>query len=288
MKADLHIHTWYSYDAHGDIDALFAAAQSNGVSMIAITEHHHARSIPAVRAAAARYPSIRYIPAIEATVNVLDAQFDIVCLDVDVEHPAFIEYERLHIDWQRRMNDGVLAELNKQGIAFTADDMLDYMRSRCSPLIDAVGVTRVGVKPLAKWLVQNGRMDDFDAASTAVATALGGGNPKGPHLRMPPADRVLPLIRTFSRIQSLAHATQYRQGDTLARIEELRAAIGFNALECAHPSIPDDVSKAFRQYCVDNRLLSTAGTDGHNNDDYTTLGSKGEPEWFEEVIERLD
>ncbi|MFH1378503.1 MAG: PHP domain-containing protein [Planctomycetota bacterium] len=287
MKADFHIHSRYSYDAAGDIAAIFDAAETNGVSVIAITEHHHARSIPAALAESKRHPSVRYVPSIEATVNIFGSHFDVVCLNVDIDHPAYAEYERLHIEWQRGMNAAALLELNKQGIAMTADDMDAYMRDRCEPLIDAVGVTRIGAKPLANWLVKNGRMDDVEAAKTAVEIALGGGDPKGHHFAMPPGEKVIPLIREFSAVQSLAHAAQYYRGAALSYFPQLFDAIGFNAIECAHPSISAEQSAQYRKFCVDMELYSTAGTDCHNNDEYGALGSKGEPDWLEEVMERL-
>ena len=78
-------------------------------------------------------------------------------------------------------------------------------------------------------------------------------------------------------------------------MDALRELLQFDGIECAHPSVPEELTPFYREYAVKHKLLSTAGsdchsapTDKHQFSTESTLGGHiGEQRWLEEIMERL-
>ena len=81
----------------------------------------------------------------------------------------------------------------------------------------------------------------------------------------------------------------------LARMDELREMLQFDGIECAHPSIPEELTPFYRQYCKDHGLLSSAGSDTHSSPDCAYQFCKessfakhiGEKRYLDEILERI-
>ena len=76
---DLHLHTYWSYDATAAPERYFQQARALGMRCIAIADHHVLDSQDEVLEIAAAYPDLRAIPSAELTVTTSIGSVDLVC-----------------------------------------------------------------------------------------------------------------------------------------------------------------------------------------------------------------
>ena len=99
-RYDLHLHTYWSYDALAQPENHFKRARELGVSCFAITDHHVLDSLPEVLEISQRYPEIRVVPSAELTMTTSIGSVDLLCYGFPaVLPPAMVQvleaYHRL-------------------------------------------------------------------------------------------------------------------------------------------------------------------------------------------------
>ena len=104
----------------------------------------------------------------------------------------------------------------------------------------------------------------------------------------PSAETILPLIREAGGLVVKAHPSQ-AFGDDGASLARLHEEVRLDGVECAHPRVAAELGRCCRMFCVDNGLISTAGTDSHTLEGpVPQLGTHGGDEaWLDEFLERL-
>lgn len=76
---DLHLHSFWSYDASASVEYYFEQAAKLKMKAIAITDHHNFDAVSDVRAASAK-TGVGFIAGAELTVWSPLGTFDMVCL----------------------------------------------------------------------------------------------------------------------------------------------------------------------------------------------------------------
>ena len=93
----------------------------------------------------------------------------------------------------------------------------------------------------------------------------------------------------------IAHPTGYFRKNDLKRMDEMREVLMFDGIECAHTSIPEELTPFYREYCLKHGLLSTAGSDTHSvpGNQYRFCEHCnfachiGDSRWKDEIFERV-
>ena len=289
-KFDFHLHTCWSYDATAPVEYYFAAAEAAGMSHIAITEHHHMDSFAEVQEAAARHPGVAYIPAAELTVYTEVGTFDMVCLNLPVNPgKELLDVFEMYHQWQRDCGDASSYAFTTAGFPYTKEDRLMLLqRYRPQKAIDVQGITHVQGGLQRDYLLNE--KGYFKDADTMYDLRM-----KYPVVHYPEAEKVIPAVKRAGGLVFIAHPQGYFNGKDLKRIEELRERLDFDGIECAHTSVDAEHRAFYREYCLKNGLLSTAGSDVHcaPGDKYK-WGEKcklgvhgGEERYLEEILERV-
>lgn len=284
---DLHLHTWWSYDATANPAHYLRRARERGMRCLAITEHHGLFSREDVQRAAQDYPEIQVIPAAEFTVTTSSGAVDLVCLGFRAELPAALEqllqrYRR----WQREYGQGVVAGMQALGHPFREEDHLRLLESyRPRHVLDRLGPTRIRNEVLRNHFLQRG----FIAASDRYVPLIGQIEQMGFLPAYPAVCEVVPVVHAAGALVAIAHPSGYFQRDNRERMDALREECRLDGIECAHPSTPPELVPVYRRYCLEHGLLSTAGSDCHTDADADTmLGMHGGHEaWLDELLERL-
>ena len=293
---DLHLHTYWSYDACTPVDYYFRRARELGLRRIAIAEHFTMDSLPEILAVAPQYPDVRFVPAAEMTVRTPHGySLDFVCLGLPVPiPPAIAAIFARYRQWQRATGTALGEGLRALGFEYGDEVRLGLLRRyRPERVIAAQGVTHVqGSVVQRRYFLEKG----FAADAAGCAALLQCAAEKTPRPPYPDAADVLPVLRQAGAVVVVAHPSLVFTKDEVRRLDELREAVGFDGVECAHDAIPPALTPVYRRYCLERGLVSTGGSDCHADPANNPLGiatqhefarHRGENAWLDELDERL-
>ena len=284
---DLHLHSYWSYDATAEVEDHFKRASELGVRYIAITDHHVMDASAQVIMCAARYPQVTAILSSEMTVTTSVGSIDLLCYGFPRElTPSLQELANIYHHWQRAMGAAWSEGLQAIGYAFSDADRMTLLQTyRPAHVIALQGNTHVKNGVLSEHCVERGFIASPEKYSdlrirTRQAVTL------PPY---PPADEVLPILKEAGIKIAIAHPHGYfNQGDR-ARMDVLRHECQLDGIECAHRQVPPEFIPVYREYCVAHGLFSVGGSDSHNLSDIEErfAGHGGADEWLDEFLDCL-
>ncbi len=266
MKTDLHTHTNASDGLHTPT-RLIEIAKSNGVTIIAVTDHDtiagHDEAV-----AAGKSLGVRVIRGIE--VSALSQKGEVHVLGYGIPPRAEIAPHALAtLDNLRNVRkaraEKMLAKLAALGVQIPFDTVAQLAG-------DAV----IGRPHVARALL-NG--DYVQTIQEAFERYIGEGKPAyAPHEGLSPVEAV-ELIHALGGIAVMAHPALYI-GDLPALLGEL-VAHGLDGIECRHPSATVEQSQQYAAFAHKHNLLISAGSDYHGKPDDHAPGTftLSEAEW---------
>lgn len=284
---DLHLHSYWSYDATAAVEDHFKRAQALGVRYIAITDHHVMDAFAQVLECAARYPEITAILASEITVTTSVGGIDLLCYGFPRElTPPLQQLADFHHDWQRATGVAWSRGLQANGYEFSDADRLALLETyRPADVIALQGNTHVKNGVLSDYCVEHG----FIASSEEYYDLKVRMRAQVPSPPYPSVDAVLPVLKEAGIKVAIAHPHGYfNQGDR-ARMDTLRQECQLDGIECAHRQVPVEFTSIYREYCIEHGLFSVGGSDSHTVGDMQEFfgGHGGADEWLEEFLDCL-
>ena len=284
---DLHLHTYWSYDAHADLQNHFERARALGVGCIAITEHHVLDSIPDVIAMSSQYPEVRVIPSAELTVTTSIGAVDLLCYGFPSQTTSLQPVLDAYHTWQQDFGAATCKGLQALGHDYTDAHRAELLDSyRPAPTIEVQGQTHVSNRIQRSYFVERGfigQIDDYRdllrAAGEKVAFPL-----------YPAVDFVIPSVKELGVVVAIAHPHGYFAHGDRERMDLLRAECLLDGVECAHQGVPADFTPIYRQYCEEHGLFSTGGSDSHTNEDIQTKFALhgGDDAWLGDLLGRIE
>jgi len=286
-RYDLHLHTFWSYDAFAQLESHFDQAQHLGVECIAITEHHVLDSTPDVIALAAKYPKVRVIPSAELTVTTSFGAFDLLCYGFPHQtDPSLRPILSTYHAWQQETGAAICAGMQAIGHDYTDAHRAELLSGyRPEQTLQVQGQTHVSNRVQREYFVERGFIEHIDDYRD-VLRAAGGQVPFPPY---PAVDTVIPAVKALGVAVGIAHPHGYfAQGDR-QRMDAVREECQLDGVECAHQSVPVEFTPVYRAYCVEHGLFSTGGSDSHTDEDVRTKFARhgGEDEWLDELLPRV-
>ncbi len=289
---DFHLHSEWSYDATAPVEYYFAEASRLGLTHIAITEHHQMDSLPEALAASAKYPEITYVRGAELTVSTPYGSIDMVCLGMpEVPTPELQQVFAAYHNWQREYGDAYCYNMTQAGYPYSREEReMLLKRYRHQKTLNVQGITHVQNGVQMDYLIGKKFFPDREAVRNVQWSEDFISKP------YPAYDFVLPAVKRAGALVFIAHpAKRYFLGKDLARMDALREMLQFDGIECAHTSVPEELTPFYREYALKHKLLCSAGSDCHSapGDKYQfspscSLGRHlGEKRWLEEIMERL-
>jgi predicted metal-dependent phosphoesterase TrpH len=284
---DLHLHTYWSYDATTDPERYFQRARSLGMRVIAITDHHVLDSLDEVSRIAANYPDVRAIPSAELTVTTSIGSVDLLCYGFC--RPLAGELEDVlgvYHEWQRAAGKAWCRGMQALGYEYTDAQRVALLHSYRPPkAIQVQGHTHVKNQVQRSYFAQRG----FIAAPDEYPALVDRFREHVPFPPYPSVERVIPVVRRAGVRVAIAHPYRYFGGYDLARMDALCDECGLDGIECAHPSVPLEYTRLYRAYCVRKGLFSVGGSDCHAEAEIQELLGHhiGEDAWLDEFLESL-
>ena len=285
---DLHLHTYWSYDAEANPETHFLRARELGVKCITINDHHILDALDEVLEVAQGYPEVQTIPSAELTVTTSIGAVDLLCYGFPREIPKAVQdvLDAYH-EWQRAYGAAISKGLTALGHDFSDEKRLALLRSyRPEKTIVVQGATHVKGGVIRKYCVDQGFIDQIEDYRDLMKRASAKVHfPSYPHVK-----DVVPAVKAAGVLVAIAHPFEYFNQYDEVRMDALRAECGLDGIECAHPGVPPDYTIRYREYCEKHGMFSTGGSDCHSDDEVQPkLARHGGPDaWLEEFLERVD
>lgn len=291
---DLHLHTYWSYDATAHPENYFNRAKQLGVRCLAIADHHVLDSLDEVMRIAGEYPEIRAIPSAELTVTTSIGSVDLLCygLPRDFSEGLGKILDEYHT-WQQENGAAISKGLQALGYDFTDAHRLELLQSyRPSKAMEVQGNTHVKNEVLRQYFLERGFINQKEDYSDLMSQA----RKAVPFLPYPNVDLVVPAVKGTGALVVIAHPYGYFKGYDVSRMDALCEECCLDGIECVNKNnIPQEYTRLYREYCVQHGLLSTAGSDCHSDEDIQHTfahherfpGDEGSDEWLDEFLHRL-
>ena len=285
---DLHLHTYWSYDASASPATYFKRAAVRQMRCIAITEHHVLDSQDEIDSVAQQYPAVRWLRAGEFTVNTSLGAVDLVCLGFPRHAPpALRRVLDMYHDWQRAAGQAITRGMTALGLGYTDDDRRALLRDyRPARTIRRQGYTHVRNGAQRAWFLRRGLIST-PGEYGGLLRRIGQTSGLPPY---PDVAHVVPVFKQLGVLVAIAHPHGPCRAAERKRMDTVREECQLDGMECAHTSMPPELSAAFRAYCVGHGMVSTAGSDCHLDHEIDTCFARhgGREEWLDELLERMD
>lgn len=290
---DLHLHTCWSYDATSEPEIYFQQNGRRDLKCLAITEHNNLDSLPELEDAAKQYPDIRLIVAAELSVTTSIGPVDLLCYNLpSCPSGALGDVLEEYRCWMREAARTRLLGAQDFGFDYSESEQESLLRN-CRPerVLHHQGITLEGNAFLSQYFIERG----FISSREEYDDLLENIGKKYP-CPYPPVERVVSAVKQAGGLVVIAHPARiYFRGDDLRRMDALREECSLDGIECAHPSVPEDLTIFYRTYCRKHGLISTAGSDSHYPEHVSIDSSNskrfahhlGEEEWLDEFLERI-
>jgi len=284
---DLHLHTYWSYDATTDPRHYFGRARDLGMRCIAITDHHVLDSLGEVLEIAAAYPDVRVIPSAELTVTTSIGSVDLLCYGFPSPISTALQgVLDVYHKWQREAGAAWCRGMQSLGYDYTDAHRAALLHSYRPPkAIEVQGHTHVKNQVQRRYFVQRG----FIADESEYTALVGRFRERISFPPYPRVEDVIPVVQQAGVRVAIAHPYRYFDGYDLGRIDALCEECCLDGIECAHPSVPPEYTRLYRAYCVQKGLFSVGGSDCHADSEIGALFGQhlGEDVWLDELLDRL-
>ena len=283
-KYDLHLHTFWSYDATAHIENHFKRARELGVRCISITEHHVLDSMADVLECAKDYPEVKSIPSAELSVTTSIGAVDLLCYGFPLELTGELQglLENYHA-WLQAAGSARSKALQALGHKFSDTDRMELLETYRPPQAIAVqGNTHLKNNLLRKYCVDRGFISNPEDYTDLIARA----HEQVPFPPYPRVEDVVPVVKGVGARVAIAHPHGYFKSDDRARMDALRQECQLDGIECAHRRIPPEFTPIYREYCVEHGLFSVGGSDSHSDEDIqeSFAGHGGGDVWLDEFL----
>ena len=250
MLADLHMHSYYS-DGTMSPREIVEDAKKRNVQLIAITDHNVLDSYSELKEAAEEF-GINVIRGVE-----IDARFEDIVVHIlaynfqdneklfNLVHKAKNELLETSIELIKRM------ENDYENISSEDYEAYDYDR-------------RKGGWKGIHYLFDRGITSElFEGVKYYGQYKCG-----HEYFDYPTVEEVIDAVHEANGYVVLAHPCNYYKNNTkeevLEKLEKFKS-IGIDGVECYYPANSDLMTNTCLEFCKDNNLIITAGSDGHGD-----------------------
>lgn len=254
LKADLHLHTYFS-DGYLSPSAILSKAKAKGLNIISITDHDTLAGYLEASSIADSH-RITLIPGIELSSDFNGVEVHILGYFIDHNSDALNSYLEDFVAERNIRTNKIIQKLNNNGIDITLDEVL--AEAKFSHVIGRPHIARALIR---KKIASNFK-DVFNKYLGNHSIAF------EKKFFITPV-KATEIIRDAGGISVLAHPGNYKKELLIELLEQ-----GINGIEVFHPSHSiSDINFLFKT-ANEKGLLITGGSDYHggNSKDEVNFG----------------
>ena len=251
LKADLHLHTFYS-DGKLSPEELIQRAKLSGLDALSITDHD---SVEGVEEAMhyGRINDIEIIPGVELSSEYKGQEVHVLGYFMDYKEPRFLHYLASFREKRLKRAEKMVERLNSMNIKITIDDVLSKARGNA-----AIGRPHIAFALMAANVVSNYNEAFFKYL----------GDNKTAYVKKPniSTSEAVKLISDTGGLSFVAHPGKTIRDNLIIELIEQ----GVDGIEIIHPSHTRDDIAYFLDITGQYFLLESGGSDFHGgrmNDD---------------------
>lgn len=260
MRADLHIHTYYSDGMQSPL-TVAAAAQSAGLGLVAVTDHDTVKAFEEVE----KFCSAREIKAVKGIeVSACDDGVKVHTLgyNFNSENPQFKKFLQRLYEGSLRRAEEILFKLEKMGLKITFEEVAAQRFCKDTPL-HAIHIAAAGFKKGYATSV-------FAFYSNYLAY----GKPAFCNVCRPSPEEAVENIRAAGGFASLAHPARIFLGkDGLNALILRMKECGLCGIEAVYSGHTKDETAYYKQLSSELGLIVTGGSDTHRQDGGRRIGA---------------
>lgn len=248
MIYDLHTHSTAS-DGSLSPAALLAHAEDCGVDVLSITDHDTVAAYEQLGDTPPASPAL--VPGIELSTTWAGRGVHILGLNIDPSNAVLRSGIAAQQAARTERAETIAARLEKLGLGDARADVAE-----------AAGLSGIGRPHFARYLINNGYVEDF---ATAFRKYLGDGKAGDVRNGWASMDDVVRWIRAAGGSAALAHPAKYRLTRTklCGLIEDFIAAGGV-AIEVVSGAQEPGITRRLGALAADYGLAVSAGSDFHH------------------------
>ena len=260
MRADLHIHTYYS-DGLQSPDDVAAIAKNNGVELISITDHDTALAYPEIFSCCEKR-GIKAVYGIEISAYSNGVRLHTLGYGISPEHPEFKKFLKELVEGSLARTEDMLSKLNKEGLHITMEDVLKHRKCDKAP-VHSMYVARAGTD---KGYFTN----PFEFQKKYLANGCAGYSEVG----RPSPDRAVQIISACGGLASLAHPgrIELEKEEVISLVKRLMG-LGLQGIEAVHSAHTLEEKAYYTEMAREYGLIVTGGSDTHFKEGSKKIGT---------------
>ncbi len=260
IRADLHIHTYYSDGLQSPRDVVETAVK-NGVGLISVTDHDNALGRKEV-GKLAKEAGIYAVEGIEISAYEGDVKVHTLGYGLDFDSPVF---EKFHSQClaasEERMAD-IIKKLQGAGVDLTMDEVRRERRDGRSPLHTMLAAYAAVKKGLAE------KPGDF------YMRYLSYGKAGYSNIGRPTPKEAVEVIKECGGISSIAHPGRiFGPQEYVTDLIKRMKGYGLDGIEAMYSEHTDLQTQYYKELAEELGLLVTGGSDTHFTDGPHYIGT---------------
>lgn len=259
IRADMHIHTYYSDGGQSPADVV-AGAKRAGVNLISVTDHDNSNARHIVRELAAK-AGIMAVDGEEISAYDGDIKVHILGYAMDYSDPAYVGFaKRLYEGAEERTFD-ILRKLKKVNVNISYGEVLRERKCEKSPL-HAVHIAVAGARKGyagSPWAFY-GKYLNYGTAGFSCAGR-------------PSPEETTRVITSCGGVCSLAHPGRISLGaDGVKALVKRLIPCGLAGIEAVYSGHTFNETQYYKELADSCNLLVTGGSDTHYADGNRRIG----------------
>ena len=260
MRADLHVHTYYS-DGLQSPDDVARIAKNNGVELVAITDHDTSLAYPEFFSCCKKW-GIKTVYGIEVSAYYKGVRLHTLGYGISPDHPVFSKFLKELQEGSVIRTEDILSKLNKHGIRLTMEEVLKQRKCEKSP-IHGLFISRAAAE---KGYSSNPFAFQRDFISRGCIGYS--------ELCRPTPEQAVEIITECGGFASLAHPgrIQLEKEEVIALVERL-VPLGLKGIEAVYSTHTQLQTAYYTEMAVKYGLSVTGGSDTHFKDGNKQIGT---------------
>ena len=260
MRADLHIHTYYS-DGLQSPDDVAEISASNGVELISVTDHDTALAYPELFGCCKKR-GIKAVYGIEISAYSCGVRVHTLGYGISPDHPVFCKYLKKLQEGSIVRAEDIISKLNKHGIRLTMDEVLRHRKCEKAP-IHGLHISRAAAE---KGYSSNPFAFQRDFISRGCVGYSG--------LCRPTPEEAVEIITECGGFASLAHPGRIAldKEEVISLVKRL-VALGLKGIEGVYSAHTPQETAYYTEMAIEYGLYVTGGSDTHFKEGNKRIGT---------------